>query len=215
VKSMPKPIRAVLFDFDGTLTRPGNIDFAGIKAAIGCPPDIAILEFLDALDDPVAQSAAQSELNRYEREAALKAAPNSGAERLIADLKSMNLQIGVVSRNSMASIRIALENFESVGEADFDLILSRDSPAAPKPSPEGILLASEKLGIAPEEIMVVGDYAFDIQAGSRAGAMTVFLTNNASKAQAPAECSWVICCLAELTPIVRKEALWLSLTGTE
>ena len=42
-------IRAVLFDFDGTLTLPGSIDFAGIKKAIRCPGDAPILEFIECL----------------------------------------------------------------------------------------------------------------------------------------------------------------------
>ena len=44
-------IKGVLFDFDGTLTRPFAIDFQAIKTAIGCPPDETILEFIETLTD--------------------------------------------------------------------------------------------------------------------------------------------------------------------
>ena len=43
---------------------------------------------------------------------------------------------------------------------------------APKPSGDGVLLAAERLGIAPERILVVGDFDFDMEAGRRAGALT-------------------------------------------
>ena len=41
----PFRLRAVLFDFDGTLTRPGALDFAAIKRQVGCPPDRFVLEW--------------------------------------------------------------------------------------------------------------------------------------------------------------------------
>ena len=40
-------MKGVLFDFDGTLTQPGAIDFLAIKREIGCPKDTAILEYID------------------------------------------------------------------------------------------------------------------------------------------------------------------------
>ena len=39
-------MKGVLFDFDGTLTKPGAIDFTAIKQTIECPHDMAILEFI-------------------------------------------------------------------------------------------------------------------------------------------------------------------------
>ncbi|MBC2710323.1 MAG: hypothetical protein HGJ94_04790 [Desulfosarcina sp.] len=47
----PYRIDAVLFDFDGTLTRPGALDFSVIKRAIGCPDGIPVLEFMAGIND--------------------------------------------------------------------------------------------------------------------------------------------------------------------
>ena len=46
---MNKPfcIKAVLFDFDGTLTYPGALDYSAIKRELDCPEDRLILEFLE------------------------------------------------------------------------------------------------------------------------------------------------------------------------
>ena len=49
--NQPYRIKFVLFDFDGTLTLPGAIDFALIRQRIGCPDDMAILEFIQTLSD--------------------------------------------------------------------------------------------------------------------------------------------------------------------
>ena len=48
----PFRLRAVLFDFDGTLTAPGEIDFTGIRRAVGCPREIGLLEFFEGIEDP-------------------------------------------------------------------------------------------------------------------------------------------------------------------
>ena len=72
----PYRVSAVLFDFDGTLTRPGSIDFSRIKQAINCPTGQPILEFIDSLTDPVSRASAFSELDRIELEAASKSTPN-------------------------------------------------------------------------------------------------------------------------------------------
>ena len=44
-------IKAVFFDFDGTLTSPGALDFQKIKLAIDCPAELPILEFIDSLEN--------------------------------------------------------------------------------------------------------------------------------------------------------------------
>jgi phosphoglycolate phosphatase-like HAD superfamily hydrolase len=54
--------------------------------------------------------------------------------------------------------------------------MTRDD-SLPKPHPDGVIKASAKMGVSVEELMVVGDYRFDIIAGKSAGARTVLLTN--------------------------------------
>jgi hypothetical protein len=52
----PFRIAAVVFDFDGTLTRLGAIDFVAIHKAVGCPKGMGLLEFLAAIGDPQKRS---------------------------------------------------------------------------------------------------------------------------------------------------------------
>ena len=87
------------------------------------------------------------------------------------------MKVGIISRNSLASIRTALDNFARIRSADFAVILSRDDPYNPKPSPEGILAAAGIMGVPVAQILVVGDFVFDVEAGHKAGALTAFLTN--------------------------------------
>ena len=39
-------IKGVLFDFDGTLTQPGGLNFLAIKREIGCPEGTPILDYM-------------------------------------------------------------------------------------------------------------------------------------------------------------------------
>ncbi|MBW1674385.1 MAG: HAD family hydrolase, partial [Deltaproteobacteria bacterium] len=58
-------IKGILFDFDGTLTVPGAINFLEIKTLLGCPPEVPILEFIESLDNNEQQKA-YSLLDRHE-----------------------------------------------------------------------------------------------------------------------------------------------------
>lgn len=203
MKNTPFCIKAVLFDFDGTMTCPGALDFSVIKEAIGCPADMPVLEFIEKLPDPGQQKKALSIIEQFEINAAGNSKPSPGAEELILYLRSKDIRVGIISRNSLQSIKRALENFESIDESDFDLIISRDDYVKPKPSAQGILLAAKKLKVDVKHLFVVGDYIFDIQAGKNAGAVTVFLDTKAAGGTSFIESDYTISSLDELKKIVR------------
>lgn len=203
----PSLVKAVLFDFDGTLTMPGALDFPAFKKSIGCPPDQTVLEFIQSLPDPSEQKTAWKELDEFEMAAAEMAEPNTGAEDLIRYLRAKDLRLGIISRNSRASIERAFKNFGKVSPADFDVILARDDTVNPKPDPEGILQAARSMNIEVDQTIIVGDFIFDIQAGKAAGAVTVFLDNHLDKhkdaANEPVPCDHRIPDLDALKKIVR------------
>ena len=45
----PLSFKAVLFDFDGTLTKPESLNLSLVKKEIGCPADQYVLEFINRL----------------------------------------------------------------------------------------------------------------------------------------------------------------------
>lgn len=199
----PFRIEAVLFDFDGTLTKPGALDFPLLKETIGCPPDSLVLEFIESLPSADLKAEARSVLERFERTAAENSEANLGAEDLLPYLRSKDLAIGIISRNSLDSIELALQNFKTTGISDFDLIITRNTPVKPKPSPDGILMAAQKLNVDVRQLLMVGDFIFDIQAGQAAGSMTVFLDNGQSPDPYKIESDFRISRLEELKKIIR------------
>ncbi len=206
-------IHTVLFDFDGTLTNPGAIDFAKIRKKLGYPSDYAILEFIDTLPTSEQRRQAMSVLEQFETDAAEASYPNEGAEKLLHWLKAQSIPFGILTRNSFRSVEQALKNFETVEIDDFSIIVTRDDPVSPKPSPDGVLLAAEKIGADPANLLMVGDYIFDIQAGAAAGALTALINPSESPSQPQSshsltsqdaiESDFQITRLAELKNIVR------------
>ena len=178
-------MKGVLFDFDGTLTRPGAIDFLSIKQAIGCPGDVAILEFIK-LQTPENRVVLTKILEGYEAKAARLSIPNKGAEACLSTLKMRDVPVGVITRNSLKSVVSALQQFNGIECHDFHAVITREA-APPKPSPEGVLKAAVHMGCFPEELMVVGDFRFDVIAGKRAGAGTILLTNGEASTMAPGD----------------------------
>jgi HAD superfamily hydrolase (TIGR01509 family) len=194
-------IDGVLFDFDGTLTRPGALDFSVIKRAIGCPPDTPVLEFMERVSDPVRRRDMARQLDRFELAGAAASRPNTDARTIVGFIRRAGLAVGILTRNSRASVIAALENFTHLSPADFDVMITREDPAAIKPSGEGVLLAARKMGVDPAHLLMVGDYLFDMQAGAAAGALTAYLSNG-QPVPADHGGQFVIDCLAELEAIV-------------
>jgi len=197
-----KNVCTVFFDFDGTLTLPGALDFHAIRADMGCPADQAILEYIDTLQDPVERKEAMSHLQTHEIAAANDAAPNEGAVEIIRWLDKRQLPVGIITRNSRASVDRALENFPEDVSATFAMIITRDDKVAPKPSGEGLAWAAKTLRVAAGQILMVGDYIFDVQAGREAGCRTVLLDSFRAPHLQSVACDHRIAKLLELKTII-------------
>ena len=195
-------IRAVLFDFDGTLTLPGSIDFAGIKKAIRCPGDVPILEFIERLPSAVEQRQAWRVLEQFEDQAARRSRPNEGAEELVQFLKRRHIRRGILTRNRRVSVDTVLKNFAHVCRADFNVIITRDHVQRPKPDPEGVLLAVRRLRVPAATLLMVGDYRYDIEAGQRAGAPTVFLESARTTRRPDPPADFTVHTLREVSDVI-------------
>ncbi len=197
-----KRIKGVLFDFDGTLTLPGALDFPAIKREINCPADTPILEYLETVPTDL-KSSLMKILESKEEKAAEESLPNVGAEACLLTLRDKGVVLGIITRNSLPSVRLALERFETVRLHDFSTVITRDD-SLPKPHPDGVQRACERMGLAASELMVVGDFRFDVIAGKAAGACTVLLTNGGLSVMAPGdpEPDYTVTCLEEILQFV-------------
>ncbi len=161
------PLRLVVFDMDGTITRP-RLDFRRIRAEIGLPEPL--LENMMALPPGPERDRAFEILERHEDEAAEKSELNEGARGVLELLRARGMRTALVTRNSRRSAMRVLEKHA----ISFDLVVTReDAPAKPLPDP--LWFACDRLGIPPAEAMMVGDYKYDVIAGRAAGLRTALL----------------------------------------
>ncbi len=199
----PFRISAVLFDFDGTLTRPGDLDLGAIKREIGCPAEKGLLEYIRETEDPQERRSRETILEQAESEAADRAVPGEGAEELVGFLRGQKIPMAIITRNAGVSVRRALARFPGVHPDDFALIVSRDLPFDPKPFPAGVLYVTEELGVEAGELLMIGDHAFDIEAGKRAGTLTMFLRNDPSEELPAVGTDFVVADLMEAQRTIR------------
>jgi HAD superfamily hydrolase (TIGR01509 family) len=174
----PPVIRAVLFDLDNTLVD-SRLDFVVMRREMELPSDLPILEAIDRLP-PIQAARCRAILHRHELAGAARATLLAGVQPLLAELARRHLPFGIVTRNSR---EIAAATLAHVGIA-CDLVLTRDCGPV-KPDPWPVRFACATWGVTPAEVVVIGDYRFDIESGRAAGARTVLLTHAPAAANHP------------------------------
>jgi phosphoglycolate phosphatase len=185
----PSSIRAIVFDFDGTLARL-NIDFSVMKSSIrnlmeefqipeGGITDLHILEMIDAggvylqelrpADAAVFRSRAHELVIRMEIEAADEGALLDGTRILLAELAARSIRTGVVTRNCRIAV---LKVFPDIAHC-CQAFLTREDTEHVKPHPDHLRSALRALGVVPDEAIMVGDHPLDILLGRETGTYTV------------------------------------------
>ncbi len=183
-------IKAILFDFDGTLadTAPGIVnnfqetfrhlglpipDEGSIRQTIGRPLFDAIRD-LGNLDDKAAQEA--TDLYRkifYECELT-KITLFPDVPQTVRCLVERGIRLAICTSRNAPSLGLILER-NNLNECFEDRITNSDG-LPPKPAPDMVLALLSRMNLAPEEALVVGDTTFDIEMGNRAGCPTVAVT---------------------------------------
>ena len=165
-------IHGLIFDLDGTLAD-SQLDFDAMRREMVLPPELPILEALDRLE-PAHAAHCRAVLDRHESAGAQRAALLPGVAELFALLNDRGLRHAVATRNSR---RITDATLARLGLA-IDLSLTRDDGPV-KPDPWPVLHVCQRWGLPPADIVVVGDYRFDVECGRAAGCRTVLLTHPA------------------------------------
>lgn len=94
-----------------------------------------------------------------------------GAEDLFSDLRAAGKKVAIVSSAPQDWIGTVRERFDL---DPLDLVLSADDIADPgKPEPHIYEAAAERLGVAPEDCVVVEDSVNGIESAVRSGAYTI------------------------------------------
>lgn len=189
-------IRAVIFDFDGTLT-PLTLDFSLLRSrvedlareyvdqrAIDRQRDQYIIEMVYSINDEIDQGTsafrdrAFRELDRLEIEASRNKDLYPYTRGVLTRLKSRDVRIGIITRSSVPVIHTIFPDvFDYI-----DHIVTRDDTRYVKPDPRQLDMAVTALGVRAEDAIMVGDHPTDIAAGRALGSLSAGVLTGRSNA---------------------------------
>jgi phosphoglycolate phosphatase/pyrophosphatase PpaX len=89
-----------------------------------------------------------------------------GIEEMLTELRRQRLLLGLVTGKSKAAWEVTST---AIGLGRFDAVVTDDDVDQPKPNPDGIALALQRLGLKPDEAVYVGDSPGDAKASRAAG----------------------------------------------
>jgi phosphoglycolate phosphatase len=219
-------IRAVVFDFDGTLAVL-NIDFSEMRGQVfelmrkyGVNEEKIQERYLLEIIDEVVQILNQKNTSTAEtfyqeahqilHEVELRAAAEGellpGVEAALKSLRGKGLKVGIVTRNCEEAVRKVVPDIE----AFCDVFVSRDLIKKVKPHPEQLTSVLKALHVTGEETVMVGDHTIDIQAGKRVGMRTVgVLTGRVKKEEfEKAGADWVLNEASEVCELLEGGKKW-------
>jgi sugar-phosphatase len=176
---MPFSCRALLFDLDGVLVDSEaavrqrwrewaelrDVPFEEIEAVYHGRPAFEVIREVAPHLDADAETSRMSDT--------IAAAPEKlrafeGARGLLEDLPGGRWTIATSGRRRTATNRLS-----HVGLPIPDTLVTADDVERGKPHPQSYLLAAERLGVPPEQCVVLEDAPAGVEAGRRAGAAVI------------------------------------------
>ncbi len=155
-------IQGMIFDLDGTLVDSG-LNFAEIRAELGIPATQGLIEYMESLTDPRAQARVREAIHAFEIAGARRATWMPGARELLLALADIGRPVAILTRNMREAVTLTCQSLDMPVE----LILTRED-CRPKPDPDGLWQIARAWKIAPEHLVYVGDYRFDLEAARNA-----------------------------------------------
>jgi len=152
----------------------------------------------DALAAEVAKWHKRKTQLYTEMVAAGKLPPRPGIRRVISDAQDAGWKLAVASTSAEASVHAILEYAVGKERADrFDVFLAGDCVPKKKPAPDIYLLALEKLGVDPAEVLVVEDSRNGLEAAYAAGLRCLVTVNGYTEKEDFSEAILVVSSLGD------------------
>ena len=167
--------KAILFDMDGTLTEE-RLQWDDLRAEMGIATTDPILETILRMND-ADRARAEAVLHHHENLAACRSALVPGCNELLHWMDARGIGRALITRNTRASVRTV---FDRCG-LHFDVAITREDGLF-KPDPAPLLSACDRLGVSKQDVWMVGDWKYDIEAANAAGIHGVWLSYGRDRA---------------------------------
>ena len=178
-------LRCIIFDMDGTLTQTNQLIFdsfnaiveryqgkrlkdAEITALFGPPEEGALAK---VVGEELVPKVMDEYLEFYRSNHRRLATIYPGIRALLDYLKSRNQYLALFTGKGIHTTRITLEEF-GLTEL-FDCVITGNDVEQHKPSGEGIRTILDRLGLQPDQALMVGDSVADVKAARDAGVPVV------------------------------------------
>jgi pyrophosphatase PpaX len=178
-------MKAIIFDFDGTLADTLPVCFYAfqsvfkefddievtsdeIKSMFG-PSETGIIK--ENLKNSNWEKAIELYYQKYREKHAELVMVNEELNDLLQLLKKQGYKLGIVTGKAKESLIISLDHL-NMSEI-FDVIITGDDVSIPKPHPEGLNQALALLNVTNDEALFLGDSDADIKAGKQANVRTI------------------------------------------
>lgn len=221
------PVKAVIFDLDGTLIE-FRFDYRVVRAEVkqflvssGFPSSLfsineGVFDMLkkvevfmrnngknkDEIED--IREKALSIVEKFELEGVRQTSLIPGARETLEELKRMNLKLGLFTLNSSNATMQVLKRFRL--EDLFEAVVTRESVSRVKPDTSHLQKVLMLLNVEPEEAVIVGDSVVDMKSAASLGAYAVGVTTGISTAKqlmnAGATC--IITSLTDLPTLIKE-----------
>lgn len=191
-----KPIKAIIWDLDGTLIHFKINSVKARRKAIKELRDYGIPKEKLSIEMPILENVKISrvifnelgfssekikeiinEVNNavihVEHEAAIKATLTKGIDQVLEFAKKKRLKQAVFTYNTHSNARISLETAGIFHY--FEVIVGRDDTKNLKPHPDHLKHICEKIDVKPDQIVVIGDTGRDIEAAINIGSRSIAL----------------------------------------
>ncbi|MCZ8537505.1 pyrophosphatase PpaX [Paenisporosarcina quisquiliarum] len=178
-----KPITTLLFDFDGTLLDTNELIIQTFLSVLGkrypgrfTKEDVlhfigpSLKQTFDSIDETLTEELIK-EYRAWNIEMHDQMAVEfDGVADTLRILKARGIKMAIVSTKKQDIIQrgLKLMGIEDI----FEVVIALDDVVNPKPDPEPIVLALNRLNASKEEALMIGDNSHDIEGGQNAGVRT-------------------------------------------
>jgi HAD superfamily hydrolase (TIGR01509 family) len=185
------PLRALIFDLDGTLVdtvyahvfawqralAEADMPIEGwkIHRRIGMSGGLFTRAVAREVGRPLTSEEAETIQKRHGelyRELLPERGPLPGAAELLAELRDGRVPHGIATSGRRPEIDASIE---ALGVGAETVVVARGDVGRAKPEPDLFLTCGERIGVPPEECYVVGDAVWDLLAARRAHMLSVGL----------------------------------------
>lgn len=198
--SRTTPLRAVVFDFDGTLVNSLPLVLASIAHALepfGSKPTMEIFARLGGpperflpllLDDPKHVPEALARMDAFHHANDHLVELFEGAQAMLEALQRSGIQMAIWTGRDRITTERMLRSLR-LGR-HFATVMCGDDLPTHKPDPAGLREIMRRLGVTPAETIFIGDADVDVLGGRACGVDTVLIRHARDIAKEIAEQSW-------------------------